>query len=92
MQKSGYYGYQNIPIDRYFFTYERTGIALSDPDPKNGTPKNTGINTNGKKEGKWSEFFENGQLKSTGTYTNGAKNKDWIYYNSDGTVDTIKTK
>jgi len=44
------------------------------------------INTDGSKNGKWVEYYENGKVKSTGQYKNDKKDGKWIYYHKKGTI------
>lgn len=42
------------------------------------------VDTEGRRQGPWKEFYETGELRSEGSYKNGQREGDWIFYYRDG--------
>lgn len=45
------------------------------------------LDSEGRKNGIWKEFYEDGKLRSKGKYSEGEKNGSWIYYDAGGKVE-----
>lgn len=57
--------------------YDDTGILLS-----------TGIiDKEGKREGKWKDFYDTGNIKATGSYKNNKREGKWTFYFLNGSIE-----
>ena len=45
-----------------------------------------GESVNGKKQGKWTTYYNNGNIESIGYYDNGKKTGEWIWYHNNGLI------
>ena len=83
--QGGYSFDKPIGIHRYFnskgevikaVTFDINGFVISEGI----------VFTNGVKNGKWIEYYENKKIKSEGYYNNDKKDDKWIYYFKDGKI------
>ncbi len=49
-----------------------------------------GNHKNGKKDSKWTIYYEDGQKEYESTYKDGIKDGKWTEYNEDGTIKEVK--
>jgi antitoxin component YwqK of YwqJK toxin-antitoxin module len=56
-----------------------------------GIFKETCHYTNGRRNGEYTEEYENGRLRAKGQYANGSKTGKWTYYNEDGSIKREET-
>lgn len=88
IKSEGLYTQDNNPIGRHNF-YNKNGeyIESRHYSPFGVLVKDGRYNTNQKKEGIWTEYYENGNIRSRGNYIDGKKEGLWEYFYLDGSLE-----
>jgi len=70
--------------------FDKDGNIIKGYVFNNGVLSAEGItDMEGKRNGKWKEFYETGELKAEGTYKNSARVGDWKYYFPDKSIEVV---
>jgi hypothetical protein len=54
----------------------------------NGKTELTGALKNGRRDGRWTDYYDSGKLESVGNYRNGNESGDWKYWTEEGTLES----
>ena len=70
--------------------FDTNGVILRGYLFENGIMSYEGItDLNGKRQGKWIEYYETGEIRSEGEYLNSAPVGDWKFYFQDKTIEIV---